>query len=41
MDGDTCKLFERVALKMGWVDDGGLDTAEKKVCCGYCINIVL
>uniref|UniRef100_A0A3Q4AZ47 SprT-like domain-containing protein n=1 Tax=Mola mola TaxID=94237 RepID=A0A3Q4AZ47_MOLML len=40
MDGDTCKLFERVALKMGWVDDGGLDTAEKKVCCGYCYGCV-
>lgn len=32
MNDDTCKLFERVAKKMGWADKGGLDTAEKKVC---------
>ncbi|XP_044220593.1 acidic repeat-containing protein isoform X1 [Thunnus albacares] len=31
MNDDTCKLFERVAKKMGWMDDGGLDTAEKKL----------
>lgn len=33
MDDDTCRLFERVAQKMGWADEGGLDRAEKKVCC--------
>lgn len=33
MNDDTCKLFERVAGKMGWADEGGLDTVEKKVCC--------
>lgn len=33
MDDDTCKLFERVAKKMGWTDNGGLDKAEKRVCC--------
>ncbi|XP_068596950.1 germ cell nuclear acidic protein [Brachionichthys hirsutus] len=31
MNGDTCKLFERVALKLGWAAEGGLDTAEKKL----------
>ncbi|XP_045887288.1 acidic repeat-containing protein isoform X1 [Micropterus dolomieu] len=31
MNDDTCKLFERVAKKMGWADKGGLDTAEKKL----------
>ncbi|XP_039975933.1 acidic repeat-containing protein [Xiphias gladius] len=31
MNDDTCKLFERVAKKMGWTDKGGLDTAEKKL----------
>ncbi|XP_070770070.1 germ cell nuclear acidic protein [Enoplosus armatus] len=31
MNDDTCKLFERVAQKMGWADKGGLDTAEKKL----------
>lgn len=31
MNGDTCKLFDRVAQKLGWADEGGLDTAEKKV----------
>ncbi|XP_071313229.1 germ cell nuclear acidic protein [Trachinotus anak] len=28
---DTCKLFERVAKKMGWADKGGLDMEEKKL----------
>lgn len=32
MNEDTCKLFEKVAQKMGWFDGGGLDEAEKKVC---------
>ncbi|KAM9850101.1 germ cell nuclear acidic protein [Aulostomus maculatus] len=31
MNGDTSKLFERVAKKMGWMDNGGLVTAEKKL----------
>ncbi|XP_034740216.1 acidic repeat-containing protein [Etheostoma cragini] len=31
MNDDTRKLFERVAKKMGWADEGGLDTAEKKL----------
>ncbi|KAM6999731.1 germ cell nuclear acidic protein [Tautogolabrus adspersus] len=31
MNDDTSKLFERVAKKMGWSADGGLDTAEEKL----------
>ncbi|XP_068571492.1 germ cell nuclear acidic protein [Cebidichthys violaceus] len=31
MNDDTCKLFEGVAKKMGWADEGGLDTAEKQL----------
>ncbi|XP_035505274.2 germ cell nuclear acidic protein [Scophthalmus maximus] len=31
MNDDNCKLFERVAAKMGWSDKGGLDTVEKKL----------
>ncbi|XP_029297121.1 germ cell nuclear acidic protein isoform X2 [Cottoperca gobio] len=31
MNDHTRKLFERVAKKMGWDDEGGLDTAEKKL----------
>ncbi|XP_071381483.1 germ cell nuclear acidic protein [Centroberyx affinis] len=31
MDDDTHKLFKRVAQKMGWTDEGGLDTAEVKL----------
>ncbi|XP_068181449.1 germ cell nuclear acidic protein [Antennarius striatus] len=31
MNDDTCKLFERVAQKMGWTAEGGLDTAETKL----------
>ncbi|XP_077387497.1 germ cell nuclear acidic protein isoform X2 [Festucalex cinctus] len=31
MNDDTRKLFERVAKKMGWTGDGGLDVAEKKL----------
>ncbi|XP_034546121.1 acidic repeat-containing protein isoform X2 [Notolabrus celidotus] len=31
MNDDTCKLFQRVAKKMGWAADGGLDTAEQKL----------
>ncbi|XP_059202645.1 germ cell nuclear acidic protein [Centropristis striata] len=31
MNDDTRKLFERVAKKMGWDEEGGLDTAEKKL----------
>lgn len=33
MNKETRNLFERIAKKMGWDDEGGLDTAEKKVCC--------
>uniref|UniRef100_A0A3P8T685 Germ cell nuclear acidic peptidase n=1 Tax=Amphiprion percula TaxID=161767 RepID=A0A3P8T685_AMPPE len=32
MSRDSCRSFERVARKMGWMDEGGLDAAEKKVC---------
>ncbi|XP_035016496.1 germ cell nuclear acidic protein [Hippoglossus stenolepis] len=31
MNDDNRQLFERVARKMGWMDKGGLDTAEKKL----------
>ncbi|XP_042349333.1 acidic repeat-containing protein [Plectropomus leopardus] len=31
MNDETRKLFERVAAKMGWDDEGGLDAAEKKL----------
>lgn len=31
MNDDTCKLFERVAQKMGWFDKG-LEETEEKVC---------
>ncbi|XP_075959896.1 germ cell nuclear acidic protein [Anarhichas minor] len=31
MNDDTRKLFQGVAKKMGWADEGGLDTAEKKL----------
>ncbi|XP_022047849.2 germ cell nuclear acidic protein [Acanthochromis polyacanthus] len=31
MSHDTCKSFEKVAKKMGWMDEGGLDAAEKKL----------
>ncbi|KAJ4945493.1 hypothetical protein JOQ06_023177 [Pogonophryne albipinna] len=31
MNNETRTLFERVAKKMGWDDEGGLDTAEKKL----------
>lgn len=31
MDTDTCKLFERVAKKMGWLDVGNLDETEAKL----------
>ncbi|XP_069552823.1 germ cell nuclear acidic protein [Brachyistius frenatus] len=31
VDNDACKLFEKVAKKMGWMDEGGLDGAEKKL----------
>lgn len=37
MNDDTCKLFDRVAKKMGWTDNGGLDTAERKVCCALIV----
>ncbi|XP_035990871.1 uncharacterized protein gcna [Fundulus heteroclitus] len=30
MNGDICKTFERVAEKMGWMDEG-LDSTEKKL----------
>lgn len=33
MNDATFKSFHRVAKKMGWMDEGGLDAAEKKVCC--------
>lgn len=32
MNDDACNLFKRVAQKMGWAEEGALDTAEKKVC---------
>lgn len=32
MDDDTYNLFKRVAQKMGWAGEGGLDEAEKEVC---------
>lgn len=35
MNNDTCRLFERVARKMGWADKEGLDEAEKKVCSAF------
>lgn len=31
MDDDTFSLFKRVAQKMGWAGEGGLDEAEKEV----------
>nr|XP_033489594.1 acidic repeat-containing protein [Epinephelus lanceolatus]XP_033489595.1 acidic repeat-containing protein [Epinephelus lanceolatus]XP_033500437.1 acidic repeat-containing protein-like [Epinephelus lanceolatus]XP_033500439.1 acidic repeat-containing protein-like [Epinephelus lanceolatus] len=31
MNKETRNLFERIAKKMGWDDEGGLDTAEKKL----------
>ncbi|XP_023121512.1 germ cell nuclear acidic protein [Amphiprion ocellaris] len=31
MSRDSCRSFERVAKKMGWMDEGGLDAAEKKL----------
>lgn len=31
MNDEICKSFERVAKKMGWMDEGGLDAAEKKL----------
>lgn len=31
MDHDTYNLFKRVAQKMGWAGEGGLDEAEKEV----------
>uniref|UniRef100_A0A8C6TAN7 Germ cell nuclear acidic peptidase n=1 Tax=Neogobius melanostomus TaxID=47308 RepID=A0A8C6TAN7_9GOBI len=31
MDNDTCKLFERVAKKMGWMAMGGLEVTEAKL----------
>lgn len=33
MDQDNCKLFDRVAKKLGWMEMGGLDVAEEKVGC--------
>lgn len=32
MNDGICNLFERVAQKMGWMDDGGLEATESKVC---------
>lgn len=32
MDDGTYNLFKRVAQKMGWAGEGGLDEAEKEVC---------
>lgn len=32
MDDDTYNLFKRVAQKMGWAGERGLDEAEKEVC---------
>ncbi|KAM6923471.1 germ cell nuclear acidic protein [Xenentodon cancila] len=31
MNGEICKSFEKVAKKMGWMDEGGLDAAEKRL----------
>lgn len=31
MDDDTCNLFKRVAQKLGWAGEGGLDEAERRV----------
>ncbi|XP_030650284.1 germ cell nuclear acidic protein [Chanos chanos] len=31
MDADTQKLFQRVAAKLGWAEDGGLDKAEEQL----------
>ncbi|KAM8732769.1 germ cell nuclear acidic protein isoform 2-T3 [Acanthopagrus schlegelii] len=31
MNNDTCRLFQRVAQKMGWANKEGLDEAEKKL----------
>ncbi|XP_072252556.1 germ cell nuclear acidic protein [Leuresthes tenuis] len=31
MNDEICKTFGRVAKKMGWMDEGGLDAAEKKL----------
>lgn len=31
MSDETCRLFERVAQKMGWFDQG-LEETEEKVC---------
>lgn len=35
MGDNTYKLFDRVAKKLGWMDEGGLDAVEKKVCCVF------
>ena len=35
MNEDTRKLMQKVAQKMGWVDEEALDAAEKKVCCTH------
>lgn len=37
MNDDTCNLFKRVAQKMGWASERGLDEAEEKVRI-ICIN---
>ncbi|XP_061582204.1 germ cell nuclear acidic protein [Cololabis saira] len=31
MNRELCESFERVAKKMGWMEDGGLDAAEKRL----------
>lgn len=38
MDDGTYNLFKRVAQKMGWAGEGGLDEAEKEVRISVGIN---
>lgn len=33
MNDETRKMFDEVAKKMGWLDNGGLEETEKRVCC--------
>lgn len=33
MNDATSKSFHKVAKIMGWMDEGGLEETEKKVCC--------
>lgn len=38
MNEHTSKLFARVAEKLGWTNEEGLDTVEKKVCITYLMH---